>query len=73
VPTVERPTALAAAYSATKKKSDDLPTVMLQGGNDVFSVLQSDQFRTVLPEVLFRLAIRQSPPPINSTPAPPAC
>ena len=50
MPTVERPAALAAAYSATKKKIDDLPTVMLQGGMTLFRYFNPNGAYSLLPK-----------------------
>lgn len=50
MPTVERPAALAAAYSATKKKIDDLPTVMLQDGMTLFRSFNPNSAYSHLPK-----------------------
>ena len=50
VPTVKRPTALAAAYAATKKKMDDLPTVMLQQDMTLFRSFNPSSAYSLLPK-----------------------
>jgi len=50
VPTVNRPAALAAAYSATKKKMDDLPSLMLQQGMTLFRSFNPNSAYSLLPQ-----------------------
>lgn len=50
MPTVQRPAALAAAYAATKRKLDDLPTVLLQAGMTLFRSFNPNSAYSLLPK-----------------------
>jgi hypothetical protein len=50
VPKVLRPDALAAAYEATKRKIDDLPTVLLQSGQTLFRSFNPASAYSLLPK-----------------------
>jgi hypothetical protein len=50
VPKVLRPDALAAAYAATRRKIDDLPTVMLQSGATIFRSFNPTSAYSLLPK-----------------------
>jgi hypothetical protein len=50
LPTVKRHAALVAAYSATKKKIDDVPTVLLNPGQTLFRSFNPNSAHSSLPK-----------------------
>jgi len=50
LPTVKRHAALVAAYSATKKKIDDVPTVLLNPGQTLFRSFNPNRAHSSLPK-----------------------
>lgn len=50
MPKVLRPAALATAYAKTKKKMDDMPTLLLQSGQTLFRSFNPNSPHTLLPK-----------------------
>jgi hypothetical protein len=50
LPTVERPAALASAYAATKRKMDDLPTVVIPSGTTLYRSFNPNSAYSQLPK-----------------------